>query len=101
MTDLISTKGTSCSETPVNAELDFSWSRIFPGNITRVSVDNQIDMNGYVGSASLYNSEICILGSCRFEQIYAVTDVTEDNYLYGYSGAYGVLGLGIASPFWL
>jgi hypothetical protein len=72
---IISTNGTEvglCSEEPVNAELDFSNNE----NLPLISENNQINVNGYVAKASLYESEVCIISNCRLQQIYAVTSVS-------------------------
>lgn len=58
------------------------------------------EFGGYLCNGYITWTTVCVSQTCRLIQVYAVTEITEDSWIYGQSGAYGILGYGPKSPFW-
>ena len=85
----------SCSAEPTNMQTGFDGygyteNGIFQGNF-----------GGYVCSGQKYETQVCFGGAnCKFVDVYAVDQVSQNNWMMGQDGTYGILGMGPSSRIW-
>lgn len=87
----------SCAAEPTNMQTGFDGygkteNGVFQGNF-----------GGYVCSGLKYETQVCFGGSssrnCKFVDIYAADQVSQNNWMMGEDGTYGILGMGPNSKF--
>lgn len=88
----------SCADAPIYAQDGFhTGPRSGNKPITKYAFWEQ---NGFKVNASSYNEQITF-NERSYEQLsWVAGKVYEDNWLYNYGAAYGLLGLGMNSVFW-
>jgi hypothetical protein len=89
-----------CSAEPTLMNMGFSGDAL-PENARDVGTFSQARFGGYIVSGTQYTSELCFgTYNCKFVNVYAANQVSADNWLYDYDGAYGILGMGPHSYIW-
>lgn len=87
----------SCTDEPT-----YTISNFYDSNVLDawIGTNDGTTAAGFVMSGEKYTTVICISGKCRESVITAVDFISEDNLLYDFSAAYGILGYGPQSDLW-
>lgn len=90
----------ACENDPTLMSMGFDGSSL-PENARDLGTFSQARFGGYIVSGTQYTSELCFgTYNCKFVNLYAVNQVSADNWLFDTDGAYGILGMGPHSYIW-
>lgn len=92
-----------CENEPTLFDTLFDPTMNTTGIIHQNGVFTDARFGGYVVDGTKYQTNICLGDTnptCKFAQVYSVTNVTADNWMYGSNGAAGIIGFGPGSHLW-
>ena len=82
-------------------EMGFDPANNSSGLVRKTGDFANAKFGGYVASGSKYTTQFCLANNiCKLLDVYAANSVSQDNWLYGADGTYGILGLGPNSGLW-
>jgi hypothetical protein len=60
-----------------------------------------LTFSGYTTNGLVVINEVCFYNNtlCKVASVYAVTEITANNWFYGINGGNGIIGVGPNSPF--
>jgi len=60
-----------------------------------------LTFSGYTANGFIVLNEVCFYNAtlCKIVSVYAVTEITADNWFFGVAGGNGIVGVGPNSPF--
>lgn len=89
-----------CENEPTLFDTFFDPTMNSTGIIHKSGVFSGARFGGYVVDGTKYQTNVCLGTTCKFVQVYSVSNVTADNWLYGTNGAAGIIGFGPGSHLW-
>jgi hypothetical protein len=92
----------SCAALPTLLSTEFDpVNNNSTGVIHEYAPFDNAPFGGFVVSGMQYETKVCLnIGACKFVNVYSGESVSQDNWLFGQDGTYGIIGMGPNSHLW-